>query len=200
MRGVSNGPTLLNGICFCAKCGGAMTLRTSNGDGGQYSYSTCSPMWAGARALGPWLLRGVAAAFGYLSNPVGWAILAASAALLVWNYHKEIAGAWHSLTSWFTNTAWPAIKSTVMSVDWGAVGSSIVDGMTFGLASKLPNMLSTVHRFLKSEVGFNMKDGLTLTPPAVAGARASGGPISWAGRGWWASRARSLSCPIARAL
>ena len=42
MRGVSNGPTLLNGICFCAKCGGAMTLRTGNGDGGQYSYSTCS--------------------------------------------------------------------------------------------------------------------------------------------------------------
>jgi hypothetical protein len=42
VRGVSNGPTLLNGIRFCAKCGGAMTLRTGNGDGGQYSYSTCS--------------------------------------------------------------------------------------------------------------------------------------------------------------
>ena len=35
-----NGPTLLGGICFCADCGGAMTLRTS-GKGEQYRYYTC---------------------------------------------------------------------------------------------------------------------------------------------------------------
>ena len=39
---VSSGPTLLTGICFCAKCGGAMTLRTGKGNGGQYTYYTCS--------------------------------------------------------------------------------------------------------------------------------------------------------------
>ncbi len=39
---VSSGPTLLTGICFCAKCGGAMTLRTGRGNGGQYTYYTCS--------------------------------------------------------------------------------------------------------------------------------------------------------------
>jgi site-specific DNA recombinase len=33
-------PTLLTGICFCANCGGAMTLRT--GKGGRYRYYTCS--------------------------------------------------------------------------------------------------------------------------------------------------------------
>ena len=33
-------PTLLTGICFCADCGGAMTLRT--GKGGRYRYYTCS--------------------------------------------------------------------------------------------------------------------------------------------------------------
>ncbi len=35
-----SGPTLLTGICFCAQCGGAMTLRT--GKGGRYRYYTCS--------------------------------------------------------------------------------------------------------------------------------------------------------------
>ena len=40
---VSSGPTLLTGICFCAKCGGAMTLRTGKGSaGGTYRYYTCS--------------------------------------------------------------------------------------------------------------------------------------------------------------
>ena len=40
---VSSGPTLLTGICFCAKCGGAMTLRTGKGSTGQtYRYYTCS--------------------------------------------------------------------------------------------------------------------------------------------------------------
>lgn len=40
---ISSGPTLLTGICFCAKCGGAMTLRTGKGSaGGLYRYYTCS--------------------------------------------------------------------------------------------------------------------------------------------------------------
>ncbi len=40
---VSSGPTLLTGICFCAKCGGAMTMRTGKGSaGGMYRYYTCS--------------------------------------------------------------------------------------------------------------------------------------------------------------
>ena len=37
---VVSGPTLLTGICFCAGCGGAMTLRT--GKGGRDRYYTCS--------------------------------------------------------------------------------------------------------------------------------------------------------------
>lgn len=41
-RAVS-GPTLLTGICFCASCGSAMTLRTGKGSaGGMYRYNTCS--------------------------------------------------------------------------------------------------------------------------------------------------------------
>ncbi|NVO13592.1 MAG: recombinase family protein [Rhodoplanes sp.] len=37
---IVSGPTLFTGICFCAACGGAMTLRT--GKGGRYRYHTCS--------------------------------------------------------------------------------------------------------------------------------------------------------------
>jgi hypothetical protein len=37
---IVSGPTLLTGICFCAGCGLAMTLRT--GKGGRYRYYTCS--------------------------------------------------------------------------------------------------------------------------------------------------------------
>ena len=44
---VVSGPTLLTGICFCAGCGMAMTLRT--GKGGRYRYYTCSTKVARAR-------------------------------------------------------------------------------------------------------------------------------------------------------
>jgi site-specific DNA recombinase len=37
---IVSGPTLLTGICFCAACGKAMTLRT--GKSGRYRYYTCS--------------------------------------------------------------------------------------------------------------------------------------------------------------
>jgi site-specific DNA recombinase len=37
---IVGGPTLLTGICFCAGCGMAMTLRT--GKSGRYRYYTCS--------------------------------------------------------------------------------------------------------------------------------------------------------------
>ena len=37
---VVSGPTLLTGICYCTKCGGAMTIRT--GKGGRYRYYACS--------------------------------------------------------------------------------------------------------------------------------------------------------------
>src|SRR2546421_251658 len=36
---IVSGPTLLTRICFCAGCGGAMTLRT--GKSGRYRYYTC---------------------------------------------------------------------------------------------------------------------------------------------------------------
>ena len=91
----------------------------------------------GLMALGPWLLRGVAAAFGLLSNPVGWAILAVSVGILIYKYRDEIAKAWTVVKDWFTNTAWPSVRDTIASIDWGRLGIMIADGLTFGLASRL---------------------------------------------------------------
>jgi hypothetical protein len=91
----------------------------------------------GLLALGPWLLRGVAAAFGLLSNPVGWAILAVSVGILIYKYRDEIAKAWTVVKDWFTNTAWPSVRDTIASIDWGRLGIMIADGLTFGLASRL---------------------------------------------------------------
>ena len=37
---IIRGPTMLTGLIHCAKCGGAMTIRT--GRGGRYRYYACS--------------------------------------------------------------------------------------------------------------------------------------------------------------
>jgi site-specific DNA recombinase len=54
---IVSGPTLLTGICFCAACGGAMTLRT--GKSGRYRYTPVAPKPARVRpvaraAPSPW--------------------------------------------------------------------------------------------------------------------------------------------------
>jgi hypothetical protein len=98
----------------------------------------------GLVALSLWLLRGVAAAFGLLSNPVGWAILAASVALLIYRYRAELGKGWASVTTWFSTTAWPAVQNTVLSINWAAIGMSIADKLTFGLASRLPSFMANV--------------------------------------------------------
>jgi hypothetical protein len=131
----------------------------------------------GLIALGPWLLRGVAAAFGLLSNPVGWAILAASAALLIYKYRGAIASAWNSVTSWFTTTAWPSVANTVSSINWASIGMSIADGLTFGLASRLPNMMRSVGDVMNTPlVNFVNGKGVAWSAPAGAPAMPTGAP------------------------
>ena len=46
---ITSGPTLLTGICFCASCGRAMTLRDRKG--GRYRYYTAPPRLVRARRL-----------------------------------------------------------------------------------------------------------------------------------------------------
>ncbi len=65
---ISSGPTLLTGICFCANCGGAMTLRTgSSSTGATYRYYTCSTKAAAGqdRLRGPHYPDGQARSSGW---------------------------------------------------------------------------------------------------------------------------------------
>ena len=75
---IIGGPTMLTGLIHCAKCGGAMTIRT--GKGGRYRYYACSMK---ARQ-GPTACEGMAVPVEKLddlvvnhlgpsfSNPSGW--------------------------------------------------------------------------------------------------------------------------------
>lgn len=131
----------------------------------------------GLIALGPWLLRGVAAAFGLLSNPVGWAILAASAALLIYKYRGAIGTAWEGVKSWFNTTAWPAIANTVSSVNWAGIGMAIADSLTFGLASRLPAFMRSVGDVMNTPLAnFVNGKGVAWSAPAGAPAMPRAGP------------------------
>lgn len=153
----------------------------------------------GLAALGPWLLRGALAAFGLLSNPVGWAILAASVATLMWKYRAEIGKGWDALVAWFTTSAWPKIKGTVSALaNWG---SKIVDSIIAGLDAQWGRVTSwfagkwnaIAPTGLQVGMGPGAKPGVpgdaisqigaqwSVPPPPVAGKRANGGSVS-AGR------------------
>jgi len=136
----------------------------------------------GLMVLGPWILRGIAAAFGLLSNPVGWAILAASAALLIWKYRAEIAKAWAFVVDWFANSAWPAIKATGGELlNWG---SGLVSSMISGLAKAWP-ALKTWFATKWRETMPTWMGGApavdTSPTPKIDGARARGGSVSAGG-------------------
>lgn len=142
----------------------------------------------GLTTLGPLVLRGIAMAFGLLSNPIGWAILAASAIALIWIYRKELWSAWKTLSKWFMTKAWPAIRDTVTSINWKSVGMWIADMLTFGLASKLPKMVEGVKKSLQSGDWSSTFIGQALyggganpAGPGIAGKRASGGPVGAGG-------------------
>jgi hypothetical protein len=87
--------------------------------------------------LGPLLLRGLAVAFAYLSNPAGWVALLVSAGLIVWAYRKEIAASWNThVLPWFRQ-AFQGIQAYALSINWNGIGIRIADALTFGLASKI---------------------------------------------------------------
>lgn len=124
----------------------------------------------GLMRLAPLLLRGLGLAFGVLTGPVGWAILAASAAALVWKFRDQIGVAWTAVTTWFRTKAWPMVRDTITSINWSGIGMQIADALTFGLASKAANMGAAIGR------------AITGSTPATAGkklpGRAKGGSVS----------------------
>lgn len=89
--------------------------------------------------VGPWIARGLALAFGVLTGPVGWAILAASALALVYAYRDKIAGAWHFVSDWFATSAWPMIQSAASAVFTG-MGGGLITALISGLATAWPRL------------------------------------------------------------
>jgi hypothetical protein len=128
------------------------------------------PLLAGLRLLGPLLLRGLGFAFGVISGPVGWALLAVTAASIAYRFRHEIAGAWHVVTGWFAKTAWPAVRDTFLSLNWAGLGMAIADALTGGMASKLPATLSSGARGLWSSVAPTWLGGAAAPIPAQPGA------------------------------
>lgn len=143
-------------------------------------------------ALAPIVGEAIMGVFALVSNPVGWTILAVLAAgmalALILTFKKQI-GAWLA-------KSWDSIKATFVSVDWGSVGKAIAwavaDGMTFGLASRIPAIASGLKSMLPSWGGSApakpQLHGLPapnvprlLAAPHIAGKRAGGGPVMGGG-------------------
>lgn len=158
-------------------------------------------------ALAPVVGEGVAAAFALISNPVGWTILAVAAAVaatvLIYKFRDQI-GAWLSAT-------WESIKGFFTSLDWASIGTaiatSIADALSFGLASRMPQVAVGMKGWWSANAptwmggtpapvpapatapvpgGAVSKPRVLQFPggkgmPAISGARAAGGPVG-AGR------------------
>jgi TP901 family phage tail tape measure protein len=138
----------------------------------------------GMAAIGPLLLRGLGFAFRLLLGPVGWALLAAQ---LVWMFRDKIAAAWGVITSWFTGTAWPAIKGTLSAaLDWG---KTLVDNIKSGISSAWEGLKGWFRSKWNDLAPGILKVGMMTTPLGaatiaanagmkLAGARALGGSVS----------------------
>jgi hypothetical protein len=143
--------------------------------------------------LGPMLLElapvvgeAIMGVFALVSNPLGWtvlAVLAGSAAIaLVITFKKQI---W----AWMKRS-WGSITATFTSLDWGSIGKAIAwgiaDGLTFGLASRIPAaarwLMGAFHGSgsaaptSRPAAGFRL-DRQGSTPRLLAGHRAMGGPV-----------------------
>lgn len=84
-------------------------------------------LFTGLAALAPLIMKGVAAAFALLSNPIGWAILLAGvAAGLVYYFWDELVAGWEWLSGkvgelatkfgdWLQNASWLEIMAAVVA-------------------------------------------------------------------------------------
>jgi hypothetical protein len=137
----------------------------------------------GLITLGPVILRGLSAAFGLLSSPIGWAILAVSVGLLMWRYRAEIAKGWAKVVTWFRTSAWPAVKDTGRALlNWGG---GLVASIIRGLSSAWPRLKSWLGEKWRATMP-TWLGGAPAVPaaprgPGLSGKRALGGPV-WPGR------------------
>jgi hypothetical protein len=133
-------------------------------------------LMSGMKKLGPLLLRGVGLAFGFLTSPIGLALLAIAAVALIWHFRKQIASAFKSVVAWFKTSAWPAIKSTFSAaVDWG---STLIDNIIKGVSGQWSRLKGWFSQKWGELAPTWLGGGSTMRAAApLAGKRAMGGPV-----------------------
>ena len=90
-------------------------------------------LFTGLAALAPLIIKGAAAAFALLSNPVGWAVLLAGAAAgLIYYFWDDIKAAWDA-TSAKAVEIFSSLKDWVLNIDWAGVGTGIMSAMWSGM-------------------------------------------------------------------
>lgn len=83
--------------------------------------------------VGPMIAKILLRVVALFSNPAGWAILIASAAMLIYKFRDKIKAAWNDHIVPFFKNAWKRCKDFIEGVDWREVGLTVIDKIAFGL-------------------------------------------------------------------
>lgn len=87
----------------------------------------------GLIALAPLILKGAAAAFALLSNPIGWAVLIGGAAIgLIYYFWDEIVASWNSLKD-LAMDLFSQFGDWIMEIDWAGIGINMMNALWDGM-------------------------------------------------------------------
>lgn len=90
-------------------------------------------LFMGLAALAPLIMKGAAAAFALLSNPIGWAILLAGvAAGLIYYFWDEIKAAWEATKDKATEI-FSTLKDWILEIDWRGIGVDMMNSIWNGM-------------------------------------------------------------------
>lgn len=125
-------------------------------------------------ALAAVLLRGLAALFGILTGPVGWAILAAT---IAWQFREQLMQAFRPVGEWMLEI-WERIRSSIQGLNLADVGAQIIASLLSGLQSAAESVISWATGFvgrLKSLFSFSASPSIR---PNVGGGLSDGAPTA----------------------
>jgi TP901 family phage tail tape measure protein len=143
--------------------------------------TTLGPMLFGAiMALGPIIMKAVAGLIALLSNPIGWAVLAAAvAAALIYYFREPIAEGFAQITEWI-KTKWAELTAWFSGIDvsgFFAAGSKIITSLWEGMKSIAQQLLGWAGGLvgkLKSLFSFSVSPSVGGAPTGSTG---GGAPV-----------------------
>lgn len=181
----------VRGIFAAARAIGARGIAVRAGGAAMQAMSVAplvGSLFRGLAAAGPLLMRGLAIAIGYLSNPAGWVALAVTAGLLIWTFRDQIASAWKKHIVPFFKNAWQGAKNWLASVNWGEVGLKVVRGIAFGLSFAWTKITTWLDTAWTGIVNFATSIDWSAVGVKIVTAVAWGLGAAWAGLStWWQS-------------